>query len=109
MLMKKMVLPVLLLIFSLSLAGCGNKEEVEPQAKDVQDLIVSNISSNAVQDDNYVNSEVDAERNVVIVKLRDNSSEKQDEFIYNVFAHCTGSTYITYLEEHSMLVFEKAE
>ena len=107
--MKKIIAIVLCLVLTLSLAGCGNKEEVELQAEDIQEIIAYNFSSNAVQDDNYVSSEVDVERNVVIVELKDNSKEKQDEFIHNVFAISTGSTYIEYLMEHSMLVFEESE
>lgn len=112
--MKKIIAIMLSLVLTLSLTSCGKREkvelqDVELQAKDVQEIITFNFNSNAVEDDNYVSSEVNAEKNVVVVKLKDNSKENQDAFIHNVFTISTGSTYIKYLKEHAMLVFENVE
>lgn len=68
--MKKIIAIMLSLVLTLSLTSCGKRE--------------------------YVSSEVNAEKNVVVVKLKDNSKENQDAFIHNVFTISTGSTYIKY-------------
>ena len=106
--MERFIFVVFCLSIVLSLAACENKDDVEVELKeeDIQELIAYNFNSHAVQDDNYVSSEVDDERNVVIVDLKDNSKEKQDEFINNVFTISTGSIYMKYLKEHSMIVFK---
>ncbi len=109
--MKKFIPVVLCLVIVFSLAACGNKEdvEVELKAEDVQDIISNYFSTDGVNDENYIDSKVDTERNVVVVELKDISEDIQNEFIHNVFASRTGSIYIKYLREHSMVVFKKAE
>ncbi len=108
--MKKTIAILLCMALTLSLTGCGNKkEEVELQADQVQDLILNYFSTDGMHDDNFVACEADSEKNVVIVQLKDISEERQEEFIHNVFSNRTGSTYIKYLKEHKVLVFEKVE
>ncbi len=107
--MRKIIVILLCIVLTLLLAGCGNKEKVELRAEQVQDFILNYISTDGISDDNYAGCEVDTEKNVVIVRMKDISEETQEKFIYNVFSSRTGSTYIKYLKEHSMLVFEKAE
>ena len=109
--MKQFISAVLCLAIVFSLAACGNKEdiEVELKAEDVQDIISNYFSTDGVNDENYIDSKVDTERNIVVVELKDISEDIQNEFIDNVFTSRTGSIYIKYLREHSMIVFEKAE
>ena len=109
--MKKLVSIILCLVIVFSLTACGNKKdvEVELKAEDVQDIILNYFTTNGVNDDNYIDSKVDTERNVVVVKLKNISEDIQNEFIDNVFTSRTGSIYIKYLREHSMIVFEKSE
>ena len=52
---------------------------------------------------------VDEENDVVVVGLIDNSKEKQDEFIYNVFSNCCGTKYIKYIKDNSIIEFRKTE
>lgn len=89
--MKKMKAMVLCLVLVLSLVGCGNEEYAVLQAEDVQNIISNYFSTDGVNDGNYIDSKADTEKNVVIVKLKDIDEKKQDEFIYNVFSHRTGS------------------
>ena len=106
--MKKMLTIVLCLLLILSFAGCGKKEEVSLQVEEVYEYITYYYEANG-EDGNYIKSHIDSQRNIVVVELRDISDERQDEFIHNVFSNSTGSIYIKYLREHSMIVFEKAE
>ena len=46
---------------------------------------------------------VDEKTNIVIVGLIDNSEDKQEEFIYNVFSNCCGSTYTKYIKENKII------
>ena len=109
--MKKLISAVICLVIVFSLTACGNKEdvEVEIKAEDVQDIILNYFSTDGVNDENYIGSKVDTESNTVIVKLKDISEDIQNEFIDSVFTSRTGSIYIKYLREHSLIVFEKAE
>lgn len=95
---------VLCLLLILSFVGCGNKEEVILQAEEVHEIITYYYETNG-EDGNYINSYVNTAKNIVVVEMRDISEERQDEFIHNVFSNSTGSTYIKYLKEHSMLEF----
>lgn len=106
--MKKFISLIACIAIVVSLTACGKEEHIELNPKEVYELLDYNCSTH-VHDDNYISSEFDEDRNVVIVKLKDISNEKQDEFIYNVFSISTGSTYITSLKEQSILVFEEAE
>ena len=54
---------------------------------------------------NYVDEEIEA----VVVGLIDNSPEKQNEFMHNVFSSCCGSTYIKYVQSKSMIKFVKTD
>jgi len=57
---------------------------------------------------NFKNSYVDRVNEVVVVELIDNSKTKQEEFIYTVFSNTTGSKYIKYITDNSMIEFRKA-
>ena len=61
-----------------------------------------------VDKSNFKNSYVDREKEVVAVELIDNSKVKQDEFIYTVFSNSTGSKYIKYIKDNSMIEFRDA-
>ena len=52
---------------------------------------------------------IDDKNEVVVVGLMDNSIEKQEEFMYNVFSSCCGSTYIKYVQSKSMIKFVKTD
>ncbi len=103
--MKKVSIAVLGCVFLLLCAGCHGKkpDEVTLRAEDVQNIIVNYYETNDAG--NYVSSRVDSENNLVIVTLKDIGKEKQDAFLYNVFAHRTGSLYIKTIKEQSVLVF----
>ncbi|MCR5295713.1 MAG: hypothetical protein K6E30_11195 [Lachnospiraceae bacterium] len=105
--MKKQITWLLCIVLMLSLAGCGTEDEVELQASQVQDIILNYFSTDGLNDSNFAGCEVDDEKNVVIVRLRDISGEMQEEFVHIVFSSRTGSTYVKYLKEHKVLVFEK--
>ena len=67
--MKKLVSTILCLVIVFSLTACGNKKdvEVELKAEDVQDIISNYFSTDGVNDENYIDSKVDTERNIVVV------------------------------------------
>ena len=48
------------------------------------------------------------EENAVVVGMMDISTDKQEEFIYNVFSSCCGSEYIKYINENKLIEFKEA-
>ena len=76
---------------------------------EVNDFIIDYFSKEESDNSNLSFHYVDEETNVVIVGLIDNSDKKQEEFIYNVFSNCCGSTYIKYIKENKIIKFEKAD
>ena len=86
------------------LVGCKEKEDINISLDDVYNIIQNHYELNEM-DNNYINHYIDYDENVVVVELLDISENKQEEFIYNVFSKHTGSKYIKYLKEHSLLKF----
>lgn len=84
-------------------------KEEEISLDEVNNFIIDYFSKEEADNSNLVFNYVDEETNVVRVGLLDNSEEKQEEFIYNVFSNCCGSTYIKYIKENKIIKFEKAE
>ena len=84
-------------------------EEVNITLEDVNTKIIEYFSKENVDISNRGYNYVDEEAEVVVVGLIDNSPEKQDEFMHNVFSSCCGSTYIKYLQSKSMIKFVKTD
>ena len=84
-------------------------EEVNISLEDVNTKIIEYFSKDNVDMTNFVDNYVDYKNNVVVVGLIDNSKEKQEEFIYNVYGSCCGSKYIKYIKDNEMLEFRKAD
>lgn len=85
------------------------EEDVKLSAEDIDIKIQEYFTKENSKSSNLVYNYVDNKNNVVVVGLLDNSDKKQEEFIYEVFSNCCGSTYIKYIEDNKMLRFEKAE
>ena len=84
-------------------------EEVNISLEDVNTKIIEYFSKDKVDNSNLVDNYVDYDNNVVVVGLIDNTKEKQEEFIYNVYGICCGSKYIKYIKDNDMLMFRKAD
>ncbi len=82
-----------------------NKQTLNPT--EVNDYIINYFENNTNSNLSY--NYVDTENSKVIVGLLDNSKEKQEEFIYDVFTKCCGSIYIKNLKEQNIIVFENGE
>lgn len=85
------------------------KDEKGITLENVNTIIQEYFGKEDVDRTNLGYNYIDEEKNVVIVGLIDNSKEKQDEFIYNVFSNCCGSMYIEYVKDNSMIKFEKTD
>lgn len=83
------------------------EEEVSVTLEDVNTKIQEYFGKEDVDRSNLGYHYVDEKLDVVVVGLIDNSPEKQDEFMYNVFSSCCGSTYIKYVQSKSMIKFVK--
>jgi len=84
-------------------------KEEEVSLTEVNNFIIDYFSKEGTDNSNLVYHYVDEEQNVVKVGLLDNSEEKQEEFIYNVFSNCCGSTYIKHIKENKIIKFVKAD
>jgi len=82
--------------------------EMPISLEDVNIKIQEYFELENVDKSNFKNSYVDRKTGVVVVELIDNSKEKQEEFIYTVFSHSTGSKYIKYIKDNCMIEFRKA-
>ena len=82
-----------------------NKQTLNPT--EVNDYIINYFENNTNSNLSY--NYVDTENSKVIVGLLDNSKEKQEEFIYDVFTKCCGSIYIKNLKEQNIIIFEQGE
>ena len=85
------------------------KEEKGITLENLNTIIQEYFGKEDVDRTNLGYNYIDEEKNVVVVGLIDNSQEKQDEFIYNVFSNCCGSMYIEYVKDNSMIKFEKTD
>ena len=85
------------------------EEAAEITLEEVNTKIQEYFGSEDVDRTNLGYNYVDEEDDVVVVGLIDNSKEKQDEFMYNVFSNCCGSTYIKYVQSKSMIKFVKTD
>ena len=77
--------------------------------KDIHDLINEYFTKSETNLSNYAYSYVDEENNKVVVGLIDNSEEKQNEFIDNVFTVCCGEDYIRFIKEHKLIMFNESK
>ena len=84
-------------------------EEVNISLEEVNEKIIEYFLKDNVDNSNFDDNYVDYENNVVVVGLIDDSKEKQDDFIYNVFSSCCGSKYIKYVSENNMIEFRKTD
>ena len=75
--------------------------------ENIKQIIDNYIDINNIE--NYIRSYIDEKENAVIVVLKDNDVKKQDEFIYEVFSHTTGSKYIRNIKDYSLTKFKKGE
>ena len=48
------------------------------------------------------------EENAVVVGMMDISTDKQNEFMENVFSSCCGSEYVKYINENKLIEFKKS-
>ena len=85
------------------------EEEVKITLEDVNTKIQEYFGKEDVDRINLGYNYVDEKTEVVVVGLIDNSPEKQDEFMYNVFSSCCGSKYIKYVKSKSMIKFVKTD
>ena len=106
--MKKVLSTVLSLILIMGLMACDDGNEVKVSLEDVKNIIDDYFENSDVYP-NYINSFINYSDEAVVVYLKDNSKEKQDEFIHDVFSSSTGSRYIQYLKDNSLIKFEKIE
>ena len=84
-------------------------DEVNITLEDVNTKIQEYFGKEIVDRTNLGYNYVDENNEVVVVGLIDNSFEKQDEFMHNVFSNCCGSTYIKYVQSKSMIKFVKTD
>lgn len=80
---------------------------IEP--KDVHDQINDYFTKSEVNLSNYAYSYVDEENGIVIVGLIDNSEEKQNEFINDVFTNCCDSDYINFIKKFHYIEFKESK
>jgi len=85
------------------------EDEVNITLEDVNTKIQEYFGKETVDRTNLGYNYIDEKNEVVVVGLIDNSIEKQDEFMHNVFSNCCGSTYMKYVESKSMIKFVKTD
>ena len=83
-------------------------EEVTITLEDVERKISEYFGREDVDRTNLATYYIDEKQEVIVVGLRDDSKEKQDEFMHNVFSSCCGSKYRKYVESKSMIKFVKS-
>lgn len=80
-------------------------EEVTITLEDVERKISEYFGREDVDRTNLATYYIDEKQEVIVVGLIDDSKEKQDEFMHNVFSSCCGSKYRKYVESKSMIKF----
>ena len=83
-------------------------EEVTITLEDVERKISEYFGREDVDRTNLATYYIDEKQEVIVVGLIDDSKEKQDEFMHNVFSSCCGSKYRKYVESKSMIKFVKS-
>ena len=83
-------------------------EEVTITHEDVERKISEYFGREDVDRTNLATYYIDEKQEVIVVGLIDDSKEKQDEFMHNVFSSCCGSKYRKYVESKSMIKFVKS-
>ena len=83
--------------------------DVNVSLEEVNNFINEYFSKEEADNSNLVFNHVDNENGVVVVGLLNDSEEKQEEFIHNVFSNCCGSTYIKHIKENKIIKFVKTE
>jgi len=85
------------------------KIEINEKLQEINHFIQEYFSKENVDLSNHGYNYIDEKNNVVIVGLVDNSKEKQEEFINNVFSNCCGSEYISFIKENSLIIFKESK
>ena len=85
------------------------EEEMNITLEDVNTKIQEYFGKENVDRSNLGYNYIDEKNEVIVVGLINNSIEKQDEFMHNVFSSCCGSTYIKYVQSKSMIKFVKTD
>lgn len=83
-------------------------EEVTITLEDVERKISEYFGREDVDRTNLATYYIDEKQEVIVVGLIDDSKEKQDEFMHNVFSSYCGSKYRKYVESKSMIKFVKS-
>lgn len=73
---------------------------------DVNNFITDYFAKDGVDKSNIAYWAV--EENAVVVGMMDISTDKQNEFMYNVFSSCCGSDYIKYIKENKLIKFKES-
>ena len=120
---RKILIPIIvifiliLIIIVVLLKGNFHKEnnselydvKVNKELSDINLLIQDYFSKDTTDLSNYGYNYIDEKRNAVIVGLMDDSEEKQEEFINNVFSNCCGSEYIKFIKDNSLIKFKNSK
>ena len=85
------------------------KEENTITLKDINTKIQEYFGKENVDRSNLGYNYIDEKNEVIVVGLINNSIEKQEEFMNNVFSSCCGSKYIKYVQSKSMIKFVKTD
>ena len=108
------LIPILMNLQNINLSKNTNLEKETKNIdylislKDVNNLINDYLSHEDTDLSNCAYNYIDEEKNKVIVGLLENTPEKQNEFLDNVFTNCCGKTYIKYLKEHKTIEFKES-
>ena len=78
----------------------------KPTLNDINNFITDYFAKDNVDKSNIAYWAV--EENAVVVGMMDISTDKQEEFIYNVFSSCCGSEYIKYINENKLIEFKES-
>ena len=78
----------------------------KPTLNDINNFITDYFAKDDVDKSNIAYWAV--EENAVVVGMMDISTDKQEEFIYNVFSSCCGSEYIKYINENKLIEFKES-
>ncbi len=106
--MKKLTAIMLSLVLAISLFGCKSEEAVDITLEDVYGIIQNHVE-NSEPISGFVSCYISEDDNAIVIEMEDIGEEEQENFIHEVFSNHTGSKFINYIKEHSMLKFEKPD
>lgn len=103
--MGKVIKTLICGIFLLSFISCGDKEKYEKSLTfdKVNNKIIEYFKDEDNDRSNLSFNYIDNENNVIVVGLIDNSREKQDEFLKNIF----NSKQIIFIKSKNLISFVK--